>query len=82
LVRFLLALPVGAILGGFLATRFGDRIVSVVGLVVAAGGYVLIANWPTDVLSAQYLGFLPALDTSLAIAGFGLGVVIGPLSSA
>ena len=82
LVRFLLALPVGAILGGFLATRFGDRIVSVVGLVVAAGGYVLIANWPTDVLSAHYLGFLPALDTSLAIAGFGLGVVIGPLSSA
>ncbi len=82
LVRFLLALPVGAILGGFLATRFGDRIVSVVGLVVAAGGYVLIAQWPTDVLSAHYLGFLPALDTSLAIAGFGLGVVIGPLSSA
>lgn len=82
LVRFLLALPVGAILGGFLATRFGDRIVSVVGLVVAAGGYVLIAQWPADVLSAHYLGFLPALDTSLAIAGFGLGVVIGPLSSA
>lgn len=82
LVRFLLALPVGAILGGFLATRFGDRIVSVVGLIVAAGGYVLIAQWPTDVLAARYLGFLPALDTSLAIAGFGLGVVIGPLSSA
>lgn len=82
LVRFLLALPVGAILGGFLATRFGDRIVSVVGLVVAAGGYLLIAQWPADVLSAQYWGFLPALDTSLAIAGFGLGVVIGPLSSA
>nr|WP_269432106.1 MFS transporter [Tsukamurella asaccharolytica] len=82
LVRFLLALPVGAILGGFLATRFGDRIVAVVGLVVAAGGYTLIATWPADVLSADYLGFLPALDTSLAIAGFGLGVVIGPLSSA
>lgn len=82
LVRFLLALPVGAILGGFLATRLGDRIVSVAGLVVAAGGYVLIANWPMDVLAAQYLGFLPALDTSLAVAGFGLGVVIGPLSSA
>ncbi|TWS22479.1 MFS transporter [Tsukamurella sputi] len=82
LVRFLLALPVGAILGGFLATRVGDRVVSVAGLIVAAGGYLLIATWPTDVLSAHYLGFLPALDTSLAIAGFGLGVVIGPLSSA
>ncbi|MET9327227.1 MFS transporter [Tsukamurella sp. NPDC003166] len=82
LVRFLLALPVGAVLGGFLATRVGDRLVSVVGLLVATGGYLLIATWPTDVLSAHYLGFLPALDTSLAIAGFGLGLVIGPLSSA
>ncbi|BDH55325.1 putative triacylglyceride transporter [Tsukamurella sp. PLM1] len=82
LVRFLIALPVGAVLGGALATRVGDRAVSVAGLVIAAGGYVLIAMWPTDVLSAHYLGFLPALDTSLAVAGFGLGVVIGPLSSA
>ncbi len=82
LVRFLLALPVGAIVGGFIATRVGDRIVSVTGLVIAAGGYLLVAAWPTDVTAAHYLGFLPALDTSLVIAGLGLGLVIGPLSSA
>ncbi|WP_019201230.1 MFS transporter [Tsukamurella sp. 1534] len=82
LVRFLIALPVGAILGGLLATRIGDRVISVVGLLIAAGGYLLVENWPRDVLAAHYFGTLPALDTSLAIAGFGLGLVIGPLSSA
>lgn len=82
LVRFLIALPVGAILGGLIAARFGDRLVSVVGLIIAAGGYLLVSEWPRDVLSAHYFGFLPVLDTSLAISGFGLGLVIGPLSSA
>lgn len=82
LVRFLIALPVGALIGGVLATRIGDRVVSVVGLLIAAGGYLLVENWPRDVLSAHYFGTLPVLDTSLAIAGLGLGLVIGPLSSA
>ena len=55
---------------------------STAGLIVAAGGYVLVAAWPADVLHRQYVGFLPRLDTDLAIAGLGLGLVIGPLSAA
>ncbi|GAA4407029.1 MFS transporter [Tsukamurella soli] len=85
LVRFLIALPIGAVIGGFVAARVGDRAVAVVGLLVAAAGYVLISDWPTDVLAAQHrLGplHLPVIDTDLAIAGLGLGLVIGPLSSA
>ncbi|MDQ4137560.1 MAG: MFS transporter [Actinomycetota bacterium] len=85
LVRFLVALPVGALLGGWLATRIGDRIVAFTGLLLAAGGYLLISRWPADVLAARHdLGLvtLPTLDTDLAIAGLGLGLVIGPLTSA
>jgi MFS family permease len=85
LLRFLVALPVGALLGGWLATRIGDRIVAFAGLLIAAGGYLLISRWPVDVLTAQHdLGLftLPTLDTDLAIAGLGLGLVIGPLTSA
>lgn len=85
LLRFLIALPVGALLGGWLATRVGDRIIAFAGLLIAAGGYHLISNWPADLLAARHdLGFvsLPVLDTDLAIAGFGLGLVIGPLTSA
>jgi MFS family permease len=85
LLRFLVALPVGALLGGWLATRTGDRIVAFTGLLVAAAGYLLISKWPVDVLTVRHdLGLftLPTLDTDLAIAGFGLGLVIAPLTSA
>jgi MFS family permease len=85
LVRFLVALPVGALLGGLLAGRLGDAAVATAGLLIAAGGYLLIARWPVDVLAAHYaLGplSLPELDTDLAIAGLGLGLVIAPLAAA
>ena len=85
LLRFLIALPIGALIGGWLASKIGDRIVAFAGLMIAAGGYWLISKWPVDLLSASHdLGFveLPVLDTDLAIAGLGLGLVIGPLTSA
>ena len=82
LSRFLIALPIGAVLGGALLARLGERWVTVVGLVVAAFGYVLIANWPTGVLAARYAGILPRLDTDLVVAGLGLGLVIAPLAAA
>ncbi|MDQ3152626.1 MAG: MFS transporter, partial [Actinomycetota bacterium] len=63
LTRFLVALPVGAVLGGLLAGRLGDRAVAVGGMLVAAAGYLLIADWPADVLAARHLGLLPRLDT-------------------
>src|SRR4029077_203778 len=81
----LIALPIGALLGGWIATKIGDRIVAFTGLLIAAGGYWLISKWPVDVLAAHHdLGLfsLPTLDTDLAIAGLGLGLVIGPLTSA
>jgi MFS family permease len=85
LVWFLGALPVGALLGGWIATKIGDRIVAFVGLMIAAGGYWLVSKWPVDLLAARHdLGFvsLPVLATDLMIAGLGLGLVIGPLTSA
>ncbi|OBK91312.1 MFS transporter [Mycolicibacter sinensis] len=86
LLRFLIALPVGALIGGWIATRAGDRGVTFVGLLLAAGGYWLISKWPVDLLAYRHDFFglfsLPALDTDQMLAGFGLGLVIGPLTSA
>lgn len=85
LLRFLIALPIGALLGGWIASRIGDRMVACAGLLIAAGGYYLVSGWSADVLSARHdLGFitLPMLDTDLVIAGLGLGLVIAPLTSA
>jgi MFS family permease len=85
LMRFLVALPVGALLGGWIATRIGDRVVAFAGLVIAAFAYWLISQWPVDLLAARHdfgLFTLPTMDVDLALAGFGLGIVIGPLTSA
>lgn len=83
--RFLIALPIGAVLGGFLAPRLGERWVTAGGFVLAAAGYWLIRGWPIDLLAARHdiLGVsLPRLDTDLAMAGLGLGLLIAPLGAA
>ena len=82
LARFLVALPIGALAGGFAVRRLGARWVGAIGLVIAAASYVLIAYWPRNVLSATYVLGLPRLDTDLVLAGLGLGLVIAPLSVA
>jgi MFS family permease len=70
------------VLGGALVDRLGERGVTAAGLLLAAVGYLLIANWPSSVLAARYAGVLPRLDTDLAVAGLGLGLVIAPLGAA
>ncbi|MDT5338573.1 MAG: hypothetical protein QOD90_4078 [Mycobacterium sp.] len=85
LLWFLGALPIGALIGGWVATRIGDRIVAFVGLLIAAFAYWLVSHWNLDVLSAHHdLGLftLPTFATDLVLAGVGLGLVIGPLTSA
>jgi MFS family permease len=85
LLWFLGALPVGAVIGGWLATKIGDRIMAFVGLLIAAFGYWLVSHWTVDVLTAHHdLGVvqLPTFGTDLVLAGIGLGLVIGPLTSA
>ena len=84
LARFLVALALGALLGGVLARRLGERLVALGGLVVATAAYVLIGAWPLEVLSARHhLGplSLPRLDADLALAGLGLGLLVAPLAS-
>lgn len=85
LLWFLIALPIGAVLGGWIATRSGDRVVAFVGMLIAGAGYWLISHWRGDLMQRKHdiLGLmLPAVHTDLLVAGLGLGLVIGPLSSA
>ncbi|MBW8480732.1 MFS transporter [Actinomadura sp. PM05-2] len=81
LAWFLVALLVAAVLGGLLATRTGERVPLVIGMLVAAGGYALIATWPADLAGASY-GPLPRMDADLVVTGLGLGLVIAPVSAA
>ncbi len=86
LLWFLIALPIGAVLGGWIATRVGDRAMTFIGLLLAAYGYWLIHFWRQNVLSEQHHIFglftVPVVHADLLVAGLGLGLVIGPLTSA
>ncbi|RKS74778.1 MFS transporter [Actinomadura pelletieri DSM 43383] len=81
LTRFLVALPVAAVAGGVIARRVGERWPMAAGMAIAAVGYLLIAGWPANLADASY-GPLPRMDVDLVVTGFGLGLVIAPVSSA
>jgi MFS family permease len=74
LVQLTLPIPIGAVLGGWLADRIGCKITAVLGFLAAAAGYLLVSRWPVD----------PSFWTkviSLVVAGLGLGFVIGPVGT-
>ncbi|MBS9532207.1 MFS transporter [Mycobacterium sp. M1] len=82
LLWFLAALPIGAVVGGVIATRIGDRIVTLIGLLIAAGGYWWISTWNLDLVTQRPEIFGVVVLPELVVAGLGLGLVIGPLTSA
>ena len=78
LTRFLLGVPIGALLGGWLASRVGQRTSAAAGLAVAAAAFVLMASWDLRELSASGL----TASIELGVCGLGFGLVIAPLSTA
>ena len=84
LSRFLIALGLGALAGGLLSRRAGERPVTVAGLALAAGAFWLVSRWPAEILAARHRAgplAIPRMDADLVLAGLGLGLVIAPLAS-
>jgi MFS family permease len=78
LTRFLLGVPVGAILGGLVAARIGARMTAVLGSVLAAAAFLQMATWQAGELALR-LGPLRPADIALGACGLGFGIVIAPL---
>ena len=72
LMRLTGAIPIAALLGGYLTYRIGPRSVAVVGMALAALGLWWMSGWGVEVTEAQ-------LSLHLALAGAGFGLVIAPL---
>jgi Arabinose efflux permease len=77
LVRFLLAVPVGALVGGWSLHRLGEGVVAGVGLLLAAAGLLAMSGW--TILSIQ-----DAVPTTLVlvIVGLGMGLALAPINNA
>jgi MFS family permease len=81
LSRFLVGIPVGAVLGGWLAGRVGGRIVAVGGMLISAAAFLQMSTWPANELDLR-IGPMHQADISLAACGLGFGMVIAPLTAA
>ncbi len=77
LVRFLAALPVGAWLGGHATRRFGAAWVATTGLLAAACGFGLMAQWDGDTLAA-----VAGPTFALVLCGLGFGLALAPVTAA
>lgn len=75
LMRLMLAMPIGAVLGGMACQRLDYRIPAIAGLVLAALGFRLMSGW--DLRIAE-----PHLTLHLAITGLGFGLLIAPIALA
>src|SRR5437763_4784885 len=84
LFRLMLGIPVGALLGGFLAQRLRSyRFVAALGLLLAAVGFLMLSGWNEGWLSRPLLGSrLSVADGQLFLTGLGLGIEIAPVSAA
>lgn len=78
LMRFLVGVPIGALAGGWLAGRLGQRSSAGAGLVLTGAAFVLMSTWDLQELSGSGLN----ASLELALCGLGFGLVIAPLSSA
>ncbi len=77
LTRFLVGVPLGAVLGGWLAQRWDRRAVIVAGLVLAGLAFAIMAFWRVDELRVAPAAAL----AELVVAGFGFGLIIAPLTA-
>ena len=76
LVRFLLALPVGAVLGGFLIRSFSPGVVTALGMMMAAAGFVLMTRWGLTTIEE------PIANLALITGGLGFGLALAPVNAA
>ena len=76
LLRFLVALPVGAVVGGWLLRRLPAGLLAAVGMVASAGAFLLMAQWGETSLESAWS------NAPLVVGGFGFGLALAPVNAA
>ncbi len=76
LVRLLVALPVGAVIGGWLTHRAPAGLVTAAGMAGSTVGFLLMAQWDLESLES-WTATIP-----LVLAGLGFGLALAPVNAA
>ncbi|WP_088282289.1 MFS transporter [Kineosporia sp. A_224] len=76
LVQLLAAVPVGALLGGWLCRRTAPRWIAATGMLLAAVALAAMTRWDATALDGA------GSAAVLVLAGFGFGLVIAPVNAA
>lgn len=76
LLRFLAALPVGAVVGGWLVRHLPAGVITAAGMLLAAGSFQWMSGWGMDTLDSQ-LASVP-----LVLGGLGFGLALAPVNAA
>jgi MFS family permease len=78
LLRLLAAVPVGAVLGGFLCEWLGYRVTTLLGMALTTAMFVLMGGWTASSLGSG----LRLSDPVLVGCGLGFGLAIAPINAA
>lgn len=76
LLRFLVALPVGALVGGWLLRHVNAGVLTAVGMAAAGAAFLAMAQWDKTSLD----GF--AANLPLVLGGLGFGLALAPVNAA
>ena len=76
LVRFLVALPVGALAGGWLTQRLPAGLLTAGGMSLAVVGFLWMSRWGLESLSS------PVATVPLVVCGLGFGLALAPVNAA
>jgi MFS family permease len=83
LVRFLAAVPVGALIGGVVTERISHRATAATGMALSCGMFLLMSAWPPTALSdSLWHTRVTQSDLVLAGCGLGFGLAIAPVNAA
>ena len=74
LLRMTIAIPIGAIVGGWLSKNFDLRMAGCAGLIFCTISLFFMSLWTESIND-------PAMSLHLLIAGFGFGLVIAPITT-
>jgi MFS family permease len=76
LMRLLVALPVGALAGGYLVRGVPAALVTAAGMLLAAAGFAWMSTWGLTSIEQ------PVATVPLVMAGLGFGVALAPVNAA